>query len=117
MLDNFFILFPIHLIIYQLLMQIFKAQSGFFRNSIGFFLNEKYALKHLKARLIEAKYINQDTDLTIDVVKDLLNERFDNIDYKDAKKDVFPFISDQRKIELWSANFFKAISEKLEGDK
>lgn len=79
-------------------------------------INAKVNLKHLKARLLEANYIDQDTDLTIDLVKDLLKERFDNIDYIDAKKDVSPFINDQRKIELWSAAFFKTISEKLESD-
>ncbi len=77
-------------------------------------INVKVNLKHLKARLIEASYIKEDTIFNIDKVKEMLNERFDKIDYEDAKNDVIPFINNPKNLDVWSANFFKTITKNLE---
>lgn len=45
--------------------------------------------------------------------KDLLRARFDAIDYAQAKEDVSPFIKDKAALDLWSADFFKQITEGL----
>ena len=43
----------------------------------------------------------------------MLKERFGSIDYEQEKQDVLPFITDPRKISLWSSSFFQAITENL----
>ena len=43
----------------------------------------------------------------------MLFNRFDSIDYDKAKSDVAPFIRDTSVLNLWSADFFKQITEDL----
>lgn len=77
-------------------------------------LNTKVNLKHLEARLKQTKTIAKDLVLTKALLIELLNNRFDYIDYEKAKDDVKPFIKDQSSLELWSSNFFKSITESLD---
>ena len=81
-----------------------------------FFLSmgSKVNLVNLKARLVQSKFIDEDYNLTIENLKQLLNERFNNINFEEAKKDVFPFIKDKSKLDLWSKEFFIEITKKLE---
>ena len=52
-------------------------------------------------------------DFNIDVLKDLLNKKFSEINYEDAKKDVLPFINDTQILKLWNEDFFKEITNNL----
>lgn len=80
-----------------------------------FFLSigAKVNLENLKAKLVQSSYIAEDYDLTIDNLKSLLNERFENLDIEQAKQDVLPFVRDKSKLDLWSEEFFKAITQNL----
>lgn len=78
--------------------------------------NIKVNLTLLKNKLIESNYISKDYNLTIDNLKILLNEKFKKIDYKDAKKDVIPFISDNNSLNLWNEDFFIDITNNLNGN-
>ena len=80
-----------------------------------FFLSmgSKVNLVNLKARLVQSKFIDEDYNLTIENLKQLLNERFNNINFEEAKKDVFPFIKDKSKLDLWSKEFFIEITKQL----
>lgn len=69
--------------------------------------------KHLRARLIQSGFIAPDAACTLTEIKDMLAERFDAIDYTQAKQDVEPFIHDTSVLNLWSADFFKQITEGL----
>lgn len=71
-------------------------------------------LENVKARLVQSKLINEDYDLTIENLKALLNERFENLDIEQAKQDVLPFIKDKSKLDLWSKEFFIEITKKLQ---
>ena len=71
-------------------------------------------LGNLKAKLVQSKFINEDYDLTIDNLKALLSERFENLDIEQAKQDVLPFIKDKTKLDLWSKEFFIEITKKLQ---
>ncbi|MBO5168744.1 MAG: nucleotidyl transferase AbiEii/AbiGii toxin family protein [Phascolarctobacterium sp.] len=73
----------------------------------------QFNLPHLKERLVQTEAIAPEKNLTIDDVKNMLIEKFDAIDYDQAKKDVIPFIKDTKSIDIWSANFFKAITQGL----
>ncbi len=81
-----------------------------------FFLSigAKVNLENLKAKLVQSKFINENYDLTIDNLKALLSERFENLDIEQAKQDVLPFIKDKTKLDLWSKEFFVEITKKLQ---
>lgn len=80
-----------------------------------FFLSigAKVNIENLKAKLEQSKFISADYDLTIDNLKILLNERFEDIDFAQAKEDVLPFVKDKSKLDLWSKEFFKEITKNL----
>ncbi len=73
-------------------------------------------LKNLKAKLLQSNFISEDYDLTIDNLKILLNERFDNVNFDQAKVDVLPFVKDKSKLDLWSKEFFKEITKNLKAN-
>ncbi|MCR5806830.1 MAG: nucleotidyl transferase AbiEii/AbiGii toxin family protein [Oscillospiraceae bacterium] len=68
---------------------------------------------HLKARLVESGVWQAEDEFGIEDAKALLCSRFDTIDYAQAKEDVLPFIKDTASLDLWSADFFKQITEGL----
>ena len=71
-------------------------------------------LLHLRERLRESNYVGKDDACEIGDVKRILCQRFEAIDYEEAKEDVLPFIRDASVIKLWSAEFFKQITMNLE---
>ena len=70
-------------------------------------------LKHLRQRLIDSGFITEDVECSLDEVKQMLNDRFDSIDFEQAKQDVEPFIRDFSVLNVWSADFFKQITTGL----
>ena len=70
-------------------------------------------LPHLRERLIASGALAPDDRFDLCILKDMLNEKFNQIDYASAKEDVRHFIRDEASLELWSANFFKAITAEL----
>lgn len=70
-------------------------------------------LKHLRQRLIQSEYINEDTECSLEEIKQMLCERFDTIDFEQARSDVEPFIRNTEVLEVWCADFFKQITETL----
>ncbi len=76
-------------------------------------LGAKVNLKHLKSRLIQSNYIDDDFELTIESLKEILKEKFEAIDYLSAKSDVMPFIKDIKSLELWDKDFFIDITGRL----
>lgn len=77
-------------------------------------MGAKVNLVNLKAKLVQSKYIAKDYDLTIENLKTLLNERFFNMDFAQAKEDVLPFVRDKSKLDLWSKEFFIEITKQLQ---
>lgn len=73
----------------------------------------KLNTEHLKARLVQSGVWNTEDSFTIDDAKKLLCARFDEIDYAQAKEDVLQFIKDKAALNLWSADFFKQITDNL----
>lgn len=80
-----------------------------------FFLANNISVNMLliKNKLIASNYINKDDNFNIDMLKKLLIEKFSEIDYKDAKEDVMPFIKDTSSLEIWNKDFFISITENL----
>lgn len=48
------------------------------------------------------------------VLEQMLSKYEVNSDYEQAKEDVLPFIKDPSKLDLWSADFFKQITQSLQ---
>ena len=77
-------------------------------------MGAKVNLVNLKAKLVQSQYIAEDYDLTIENLKTLLNERFSNMDFAQAREDVLPFVRDKSKLDLWSKEFFIEITKQLQ---
>lgn len=80
-----------------------------------FYLSRGAALntEHLKARLVQSDAWKQEDKFTVDDAKMLLCSRFDTMDFEQAKEDVRPFIKDTGSLNLWTADFFKQITNNL----
>ena len=77
--------------------------------------NAKVNLPHLRARLVDSGFLGEAESFDLETLKAILNKRFDEIDYASAKEDVRSFIRDKASLDLWSAIFFKQVTEQLEG--
>jgi len=73
--------------------------------------NTKPNYAHLKARLVESNKITQEDNFNEDILREILVERFNEIDYSNAKSDILPFVSDKTKIDIWSKEFFVSITK------
>ncbi len=73
----------------------------------------KVNLSHLKARFVDTGLLDDNNPFDIEILRAMLYDRFDAIDYNSAKEDVRPFISDQTSLNIWSADFFKQITGRL----
>lgn len=69
--------------------------------------------RHLRARLLQSGFISEDVECTLTEIRHMLYERFDTIDFSQAKQDVEPFVKDTRSLDVWNADFFKQITDGL----
>lgn len=74
----------------------------------------KVNLPHLRARLEDSCALSKDEPFSRETLLEMLNQRFDTIDFEQAKQDVLPFITDPGKLDLWSKDFFMDITKNLQ---
>lgn len=74
----------------------------------------KVNLKLVKSKLIESKVIKENSEFNINILKELLSNKFKEINYTDAKEDVMAFIEDKDSLNLWNSEFFIEITKNLE---
>ena len=67
----------------------------------------------IRNKLIESKFIEENSEFNIDILKEMLKSKFNEIDYQDAKEDVKPFIKDINSLNIWSKEFFISITNNL----
>lgn len=67
----------------------------------------------LKNKLIESDVLKESDDFNIDVLKSMLNKKFEQINFDAAKKDVLPFIKDASSLDIWSKDFFTNITNEF----
>lgn len=67
-------------------------------------------LYHLEQRLRQNHFLSEGKPFTKEVLIQLLDAKFAEIDYELAKKDVKPFISANYDLTLWSSDFFRKIT-------
>ena len=70
-------------------------------------------LTHLRERLLQTNTISETDEFDLNTVKEMLNKKFDNIDFEAAKKDVIPFIKDIQSLNLWNKDYFKVITSQI----
>ena len=81
---------------------------------VFFLANEtKVNIELTRNKLIESNYIEENSEFNIDLLKEILIKKFNEIDYSDAKEDVKPFIKDVNSLNIWSKDFFVSITDKL----
>lgn len=79
-----------------------------------------YIKNNVKVNLICAESrikkddMNIDSRITLDDLKMMLCEKFDTIDYEKAKRDAMDFVANKNELDIWSADFFKSITQKIE---
>lgn len=73
----------------------------------------KVNLNLLNEKLIDSNAINRDDEFNIDILKEMLNKKFKEINFTDAKEDVITFIEDKDSLCLWNADFFIEISNSI----
>ena len=80
-----------------------------------FFLanDTKVNLELLKNKLIESGYTNVNDNFNINNVKELLINKFNEINYSDAIEDVKPFIKNVEGLKVWNKDFFCEITNNL----
>jgi len=67
----------------------------------------------LQAKLAESRVIEEGVILGEETLKKMLCERFDSIDFNDAKEDVADFLKNRAVLDVWSADYFKQLTEGL----
>jgi predicted nucleotidyltransferase component of viral defense system len=70
-------------------------------------------LRHLNARLVDSGFDGAREEMALGEIKDILHRRFESIDYDQARQDVLPFIKNPSAVEIWSKDFFIAITDNL----
>lgn len=81
----------------------------------AFFLskNIKVNMNLVKSKLVESNVLKEYDSFDINILKNMLNEKFKLIDYDAAKNDVAPFLDDSTKLNIWSMEFFQSITDNL----
>ncbi|MBQ3408646.1 MAG: nucleotidyl transferase AbiEii/AbiGii toxin family protein [Clostridia bacterium] len=75
--------------------------------------NTSVNIELIKQKLIESKVVGVESTFNISILKDMLNEKFKQINFTEAKEDIVPFIEDVDSLNLWSAEFFIEITKDL----
>lgn len=84
----------------------------------AFFLskNIKVNMNLVKSKLVESNVLKEDDNFDINILKNMLNEKFKLIDYDAAKNDVAPFLDDSTKLNIWKVEFFQSITDNLHAE-
>lgn len=84
----------------------------------AFFLskNVKVNMNLVKSKLVESNVLKEDDNFDINILKNMLNEKFKLIDYDAAKNDVAPFLDDSTKLNIWKVEFFQSITDNLHAE-
>lgn len=71
-------------------------------------------LRHLEARLRQKGFYSSHSILEKSELIKMLHSRIETVDFDIAKKDVEPFVSRPRDLEVWSKEYFRHVVSKLE---
>ena len=75
--------------------------------------NTKVNLELVREKLIDSNVLKRKDLFDIDVLRKMLNKKFEEINYANSKEDVITFIEDKESLNIWSEEFFKEITKNL----
>ena len=76
--------------------------------------NVSFNRRHLSARMMQRGLRPQEgEEFSLEEIKELLRKRFEAVDYEDARRDVLPFVRNERKLDVWSKEFFLSTVDRL----
>lgn len=70
-------------------------------------------LKHLEQRMWQSEHLPADTHLNRETLIQSIHEKINKLDFEIARKDVLPLLKDPKKIDVWSRDFFLAVTDHL----
>ena len=70
-------------------------------------------LAHLEQRMRQTGQWSGEQRLSPSAFTDLLYEAIDRLDVDQARKDVAPFVKDQRMLAMWSRDFFRDVARRI----
>ena len=73
----------------------------------------KLNIRYLENKLKNTGIISKDVTLTLDMVKQMLNDKFTNTDYESAKEDVVHFVDNVEEIQSWKKELFLSTLDEL----
>jgi predicted nucleotidyltransferase component of viral defense system len=68
-------------------------------------------MSHLKARMIQSGHLTVEEPWDEMTLRQRLDERFQNVNFEQAKNDVLAFIKNPDVLSLWSTDFFQSITK------
>lgn len=76
----------------------------------------KLNLAHLEQRMRQSGHWEKSIPLSEDHFKDLVHEAIENLDVKQVRKEVEPFLKKHGSLQVWSREFFKDVVRRIQVD-
>ena len=70
-------------------------------------------LNHLEARMRQSGDYQGSEPLTPEALREHLNRAVEKLDVEQARREVAPFVRDQRALEIWSSDFFRQTVDRI----
>ena len=71
-------------------------------------------LSHLEQRMRQSRDYTPEASLGADVFRTMLRDAVERLDVEHAREEVLPFVMDRRSVEIWSADFFNSLIDRVE---
>jgi len=71
-------------------------------------------LSHLEQRMRQSRDYTSEASLGADVFRTMLRDAVESLDVEHAREEILPFVLDRRSVEIWSADFFNSLIDKVE---
>ncbi len=71
-------------------------------------------MAYLKEKMAQTNHWKMGDELNKNSLLQLLHEKFETVDFEQAKMDVRPFLKDRQELALWNREFFSGIIENIE---
>lgn len=72
----------------------------------------EFRLSHLEARMRQSGNYNEEGPLSVENLQSLLQDAVNKLDVEKARKEVSPFVRDQRTLDVWSTEFFADVVQR-----
>lgn len=70
-------------------------------------------VRHLQARMTQTGHRRHGDHLDGAQLRQLLQQRFEQVDFEQARRDVRPFIRDPAELQMWDADFFRSLVDRV----